>query len=125
MQSVLHGVMEEDDVRALYVWLERLARNPHTEDEARSIVAGVHMPCWLLAPTYEAGVSISPRLQPALESLRAAGLQTSEIPHMPGCYMLSGICLNSELTCGLCDVPRHAAASPESRADTAAKSGPQ
>ena len=46
MQSVLHGVMEEDDVRALYLWLERLARNPHTEDEARSIVAGVHMPCW-------------------------------------------------------------------------------
>ena len=48
MQSVLHGVMEEDDVRALYLWLERLARNPHTEDEARSIVAGVHTPCWPL-----------------------------------------------------------------------------
>ena len=45
MQSVLHGVMEEEDVRALYLWLERLARNPHTEDEARSIVAGVYTPC--------------------------------------------------------------------------------
>lgn len=51
MQSVLHGVMEEDDVRALYLWLERLARNPHTEDEARSIVAGVHTPCWPLTLT--------------------------------------------------------------------------
>lgn len=40
MQAVLHGVMEENDVRALYVWLERLAKNPHTEDEAKSIVAG-------------------------------------------------------------------------------------
>lgn len=40
VQGVLHGVMEEDDVRALYLWLERLAKNPHTDDEAKSIVAG-------------------------------------------------------------------------------------
>ena len=40
LQAVLHGVMEEDDVRSLYLWLERLAKNPHTEDEAKSIVAG-------------------------------------------------------------------------------------
>ena len=42
LQAVLHGVMEEDDVRSLYLWLERLAKNPHTEDEAKSIVAGEH-----------------------------------------------------------------------------------
>lgn len=41
LQGVLHGVMEEEDVRTLYLWLERLAKNPHTEDEARSIVAGM------------------------------------------------------------------------------------
>ena len=43
-QAVLHGVMDEEDVRSLYLWLERLAKNPHTENEAKSIVAGKHPP---------------------------------------------------------------------------------
>lgn len=32
--------MEEGDVTDMYVWLERLAKNPYTDDELRPVVPG-------------------------------------------------------------------------------------
>lgn len=40
LQGTLHTVMEEGDVTDMYTWLERLAKNPYTDDELRPVVPG-------------------------------------------------------------------------------------
>lgn len=40
VQVTLHAAMEEDDVRGMYFWLERLAKNPYADDEVRPAVPG-------------------------------------------------------------------------------------
>jgi hypothetical protein len=39
-QATLNTVIEEDDVRQMYGWLKRLAKNPYADDEARPVVPG-------------------------------------------------------------------------------------
>lgn len=40
LQGTLHTVMEEGNVTDMYMWLERLAKNPYTDDELRPLVPG-------------------------------------------------------------------------------------
>ncbi|BDA41918.1 Protein MON2 homolog [Coccomyxa sp. Obi] len=44
LHGTLHTVMEEGDVTDMYVWLERLAKNPYTDDELRPVVPGTLPP---------------------------------------------------------------------------------
>lgn len=43
VQATLHAAMEEDDVREMYFWLERLAKNPYADDEVKPAVPGKHL----------------------------------------------------------------------------------
>lgn len=40
-QVALWTVMQEDDVRKTYAWLERMARNPYTDDDTSPVVPGM------------------------------------------------------------------------------------